>query len=133
MWTIEMEPSAIWTLPAASKGLNRMLYFFRGDGLRIADTAIDSHCGIRLQADAEVTLDNGDEPAELLLLQGRPIGEPVVHHGPFVMNEATEIKQAVADFRRSEFGGWPWPSDEPVHARSARRFAIHADGRKENG
>jgi redox-sensitive bicupin YhaK (pirin superfamily) len=72
-----------------------------------------------------------DGPVECLLLQGRPIGEPVEQYGPFVMNDRAGIEQAFADYRRTGFGGWPWPSDDPVHAREARRFARHADGRVE--
>jgi hypothetical protein len=66
-----------------------------------------------------------------LLLQGAPIGEPVVQHGPFVMNTPPEIRQAISDYQRTRFGGWPWESDEPVHPRSQARFARHADGRLE--
>ena len=40
-------------------------------------------------------------------------------------------EQAFADYRRSGFGGWPWPTDDPVHPREAGRFARHADGRVE--
>ena len=69
--------------------------------------------------------------SEILLLQGRPIAEPVVQHGPFVMNTRQEILQAFADFQQTQFGGWPWPSDGPVHPRDEGRFAIHADGRRE--
>ena len=47
------------------------------------------------------------------------------------MNTAAEIQQAFADYQRTQFGGWPWPSDDPVHARDAGRFARHADGRVE--
>ena len=65
------------------------------------------------------------------MLQGRPIGEPVVQHGPFVMNKREEIQRAMQDYQRTRFGGWPWPSDDPVHARDAGRFAKHADGRIE--
>jgi len=65
------------------------------------------------------------------VLQGKPIGEPVVQHGPFVMNTRQEIQQAFLDYQRTRFGGWPWPSDDPVHPRAEGRFARHADGRIE--
>ena len=69
--------------------------------------------------------------AEFLLLQGQPIGAPVFQMGPFVMNSAEEIQQALVDYRSTEFGGWPWPNREPVHHRTSGRFALHADGRVE--
>ncbi|MFZ9886987.1 MAG: pirin-like C-terminal cupin domain-containing protein, partial [Myxococcota bacterium] len=71
-------------------------------------------------------------PVELLLLQGRPIGEPVAQDGPFVMNTAQEIREAFYAYQRTRFGGWPWPSDGPVHGPSAGRFARHVDGRVEH-
>ena len=75
---------------------------------------------------------NGSQESELLMLQARPIGEPVAQYGPFVMNTQEEIHQAFADYRRTEFGGWPWASNDPVHPREAGRFAKHADGRIEH-
>jgi redox-sensitive bicupin YhaK (pirin superfamily) len=84
---------------------------------------------IRLVAGRDVELENGAEPAQILMLQGRPIGEPVVKHGPFVMNSRREIERAYADYRRTQFGGWPWDASDPVHGREPARFARHADGR----
>ena len=78
-----------------------------------------------------VAITGGPYGAEALVLQGRPIGEPVAQYGPFVMNTKAEIEQAFADYRRTGFGGWPWPTDDPVHDRDAGRFARHADGRIE--
>ena len=37
------------------------------------------------------------------------------------------------DYQRTQFGGWPWEDDAPVHARSQERFAIHANGKTEDG
>ena len=94
---------------------------------------IPPYHGVELRADAEAALENGPDESELLLLQGRPIAQPIAQHGPFVMSSRAEIQQAFADYARTRFGGWPWPSDDPVHARAEGRFARHADGHVERG
>ena len=76
-------------------------------------------------------MQNGNKDAQFLLLQGRPIAEPVVQYGPFVMNTQLEIRQAFEDYRRNQFGGWPWDRNDPVHPRDAERFAKYADGNEE--
>jgi redox-sensitive bicupin YhaK (pirin superfamily) len=129
--TVRMDPAARWTLPPASPGANRTLYFFRGSGLRVDGREIPGYHGVDLRPDVPVALQAGADEAELLLLQGRPIGEPVVQHGPFVMNTRAEIEQAFRDYRETRFGGWPWKSEEPVFPREQGRFARHVDGREE--
>lgn len=133
IWTIAMEPGAQWTLPAAKAGTNRALYFFQGSTLTVDGRSIPANHAVDLRPDVEVSIENGPEAGQILLLQGRPIGEPVAQHGPFVMNTREEIQQAFIDYQKTEFGGWPWPSDLPVHPREERRFARHADGRVEKG
>ena len=87
---------------------------------------------ISLQADVPVELISADDSeSEFLLLQGRPIAEPVAQYGPFVMNTQAEVMQTMQDYRRTQFGGWPWPDSAPVHGRDAERFARHPNGRKE--
>ena len=44
----------------------------------------------------------GEQGVRLLLLAGKPIGEPVVQYGPFVMNTPEEIQQAVIDYQRGQ-------------------------------
>jgi redox-sensitive bicupin YhaK (pirin superfamily) len=132
IWSIRMQAGATWTLPPARPGTNRTLYFFRGSSVRVADQALTRASGVELVAEAEVAIAAGDEDVELLLLQGRPIGEPVAQHGPFVMNTPAEIQQAFVDYQRTQFGGWPWPSEAPVHGREQDRFARHADGKTDH-
>ena len=133
IWTITMAPGAQWTLPAATgQGTRRHLYFFKGQSVVVAGQQVSGPAAIELQADVAVDLVNGDgDEAGFLLLQGRPIGEPVAQYGPFVMNTQAEIAQAMQDYRRTQFGGWPWSDSAPVHGREAARFARHPDGREE--
>jgi redox-sensitive bicupin YhaK (pirin superfamily) len=129
IWLIRMDPGATWNLPVAPDGVNRMLHFFDGGVVSVDGTSVRAGHGIRIAAHVEAPLVNdGDVPAEFLLLQGRPIGAPVFQLGPFVMNTPEELQQAFDDYRRTGFGGWPWASPDPVHARTEGRFALHADG-----
>jgi redox-sensitive bicupin YhaK (pirin superfamily) len=131
IWTIKMSPETSFTLPQATSGSTRSIYCFRGGPLRIGEKSIHTNTRAQLWPEAEVTLQNGGQETELLLLQGRRIGEPVAQYGPFVMNTRTEIQQAFDDYRRTGFGGWPWATDDPVLPRGEGRYARHADGRVE--
>jgi hypothetical protein len=129
IWTLHLQPGASYTLPAAHTGTNRILYVFAG-AATIAARAIKAPTGVQVKPDVAITIAATAE-TEILVLQGKPIGEPVAQHGPFVMNTRAEIQQAFVDYQRTRFGGWPWPSDDPVHPRDEGRFAKHADGRIE--
>jgi redox-sensitive bicupin YhaK (pirin superfamily) len=131
IWLIKMEANAQWTLPPASLEVNRSIYFYIGSNITITGIKIENYHSVDLLADQPVIIDNGNEDAYLLLLQGKPINEPVVQHGPFVMNTAAEIQEAFNDYRKTEFGGWPWTRYDNVHSRETGRFAKYSDGREE--
>jgi redox-sensitive bicupin YhaK (pirin superfamily) len=130
IWTIKMPAEARFVLPPARPGTNRMLYYFAGRDARIGGETYPSSRGLELRPDLSAPIENGVEESEFLLLQARPIGEPVVQQGPFVMNTRDEIQKAYTDYRATGFGGWPWKRSDPVHAHEPR-FARHADGRLE--
>ncbi len=131
IWRIRMEAGATWELPLASPGVSRSLYFFGGTSLRINHEEFRVQQAFEVDARARVTLAAGEDDTWLLLLQGRRIDDPVVQYGPFVMNTEEEIRQAMIDYQRTRFGGWPWPRPDNVHGRAQGRFARYADGREE--
>jgi quercetin 2,3-dioxygenase len=128
IWTLKLEPGARFTLPAATPTSKRMLYFFRGEALTLGGSQVMVGKAVELAAGLPAAIENGARETELLLLQGRPIGEPVVQRGPFVMTTGEEIQRAFADYRRTQFGGWPWDRDDPVHGPDGERFARRPNG-----
>ncbi len=83
---------------------NAFIYVYRG-AVKVGDTLVESHrMGIlsnTTEADG-VTL-SATKDARLLLIAGRPLNEPIVQYGPFVMNTQEEIHQAMDDFRNGRF------------------------------
>lgn len=115
---------------ALGDGTNRNLYMIEGTAAVVGGTSVarPDQAGqvTMLETSGAATVDIAapDGPAQFLLLQGKPIGEKVVQHGPFVMNSQDEIRKAFEDYQRTRFGGWPWPRSDMVFPREKGRFAI---------
>lgn len=131
VWVIKMEPGANFELPLADKKVNRALYFYKGSNVGINEEMLPVDHFANLEPTIRTNLMNGNQDAYLLLLQGKPINEPVVQYGPFVMNTQAEIMQAFKDYQRDHFGGWPWTTNDPVHHPGKGRFARYPDGSEE--
>lgn len=131
VWNIKMEKGASCAIPKASPGVNRTLYFYEGDQLLINGEKITKYHCVELKPDHDLVLTGGEKESSILILQGKPVGEPVIQYGPFVMNTKEEINQAFEDYHKTQFGGWPWPKYDQVHDRNKKRFAKHADGKEE--
>jgi redox-sensitive bicupin YhaK (pirin superfamily) len=130
--TIKMEAGAYIVLPSAKEGLNRSLYFYKGDKICIDNTEVLANNRIELDSILETKIHNSNSECFLLLLQGKPINEPVVQYGPFVMNTQAEIQETYKDYQETYFGGWPWENSNPVHGGSENgRFAKYANGKTE--
>lgn len=127
---IKMDAGTSFKLPAASAGINRTLYFYEGDKLDVAGDIVPHYHAIEVKPDTQLVV-KATTASSILLLQGKPIGEPVMQYGPFVMNTREEINQAFQDYNSTRFGGWPWPKYDQVHDRAKGRFARHADGKLE--
>jgi redox-sensitive bicupin YhaK (pirin superfamily) len=102
---IELPAGALFSHPIGSH-LNAFLYVYEGS-VKIGDG--DAPRPLKTQSAGflspgnrvEVRADAGG--ARFLLLAGRPLKEPVVQYGPFVMNTVEEIEQAITDFQSGKF------------------------------
>lgn len=135
--TVRLEPGASWTLPRYGgdgpiEGLHRNAYLYTDAAATVAGRRVPGRRRLRLKPDADAAFAaDAGSPVEVLVLQGRDLGEPVVQHGPFVGNNREDIATAFKDYQRTGFGGWPWPSDALAHSRERPRFAQYADGQLE--
>ncbi len=131
VFTVKMEAGTSWTLPKTSDKANRSVFFYKGSTIEMEGQTIPSDHLIELLAGEDILIQNGNKDAYFLILEGKPIGEPVAQHGPFVMNTQEEIRQAMSDYGKTQFGGWPWSETEVVHPRDKGRFALHSNGIEE--
>lgn len=131
VFTVRMEAHSQWVLPATIQEATRTIFFYKGNGLAVEGKEIAVDHLAYLQPDEDVKFQNGSEEGFLLILEGKPINEPVAKYGPFVMNTQEEIQQAFSEYQRTEFGGWPWNEREVVHPKEKGRFALHDDGKEE--
>jgi redox-sensitive bicupin YhaK (pirin superfamily) len=73
--------------------------------------------GDRVTVSADASQDSNRPALEVLLLGGRPIGDPVFQYGPFVMNTRAEVIQAIEDFNAGRLGSVPPNGLRPYHGR----------------
>ena len=128
IWNIHIDANASYTLPKADSEVHRTLYFYEGSEIEIEGQTIALNYGIELHPPESVAIKVGSESAKFLMLQGKPIAEPVVQHGPFVMNTQEEIRATMKDYGLTQFGGWPWQYADNVHDKKKGRFAKYPDG-----
>ncbi len=96
---IHLQPQSKLEIPVA-KGYHSLLYAYDGSvQLAAANVNAASQTLTRFDNEGAVLIENAaDETARVLLLAGKPIKEPIVQHGPFVMNTVQEIEQAIRDY-----------------------------------
>merc|ERR1712176_1680725 len=133
---IVVKPGGKMVLPRAKKGaqgVNRTIYLLDGmDGVEIDGDVVKEKVCITLDATKDVSIElpgEARDTSEFLVLQGRPIDEPVVSYGPFVMNTEREIREAFSDYESTQFGGWPWRRDDMIFPAKKGRFAL-LDGKE---
>jgi len=78
------------------------LYVFEGDG-KLEGQNVATQTFVALADDFQSEFIAGEQGARFIVVSGKPINEPIVQHGPFVMNTRDEIDQAMRDFQSNDF------------------------------
>lgn len=82
-----------------SAGYSTALYIFEGSGTLNGQTAVLHTLSVLDPAESNLEFVAGTQGARFILISGRPLNEPVVQYGPFVMNSQVEIEQAMHDYQ----------------------------------
>jgi quercetin 2,3-dioxygenase len=99
---LRLQPGARfqWTSPPGHRALVRPFHGrARLENTAGPDAVLESGQLAVLDGAGEVNISAGESEGRMLLLSGRPLGEPIVQYGPFVMNTADEIRQAIRDYQ----------------------------------
>ena len=107
---IELAPGARFSQPLPA-GHNAFVCAYRGEvslgeGAQVGagETAIGHGQMVILANEGDGVVLESKTGGRAILVAGRPLGEPIVQHGPFVMNTQAEIHQAMADYRDGRLG-----------------------------
>jgi len=100
---LELPAGASFTQSLASSH-NAFVYVYRG-GISIgdADVPLQRMAILRNDPDSDGVVLRARAASRVLLIAGKPLGEPIAQHGPFVMNTNEEIFQAVRDYQSGSF------------------------------
>lgn len=105
MATVRLKAGGRVTLPAAA-GRNVFLYVVRGEAA-VAGAATKPHHLVALNADGDTVELTAGADAFVVFGHAAPFNEPVVSHGPFVMNTRQQIIEAIGDYNAGKFGVVP--------------------------
>ena len=97
---VHLEPRAVFEAPLPG-GHNAFVYVYEGEVLvgEERKPLADRSAGLLSTGEDAVRLEARAEAARVLVLAGKPLREPIVQYGPFVMNSREEIEQAIADYQ----------------------------------
>ena len=101
---VRMKPGSKYS-QEVPEGWTTFVYILEGT-FQLGSRRVAAHHTVLFQREGEgVELESvGEEEGRLVVVAGRPVGEPVVQHGPFVMCSNEEIDQTLRDYRRAENG-----------------------------
>jgi redox-sensitive bicupin YhaK (pirin superfamily) len=102
VWDIRLVAGATIDLPL-TEGHNAILPVLQGS-VEVDGRSVEAARAVLFDRAGDTIRITAKTDAQLLLLGGQPLDEPIAHYGPFVMNTQDEIRQAIDEFRRGRMG-----------------------------
>ncbi|MGX6977704.1 pirin family protein [Vagococcus elongatus] len=128
VWDGKLEKGERFVIPSYPNDVK--VQFYVGDGkFKVDDYLVDRNSLLVYTSDSEITF-TAEEDSEFMVFIGKEIKEEIYAYGPFVMNTKAEVVQAYEDFRKNQFGGWPWSSSAPTIPSDKGRFSVYDKGSK---
>lgn len=128
--SFEAEPGAVVRIDATAAATGRNVYLTDG-GATVAGRKYIPQTRLKVKADEDVEIVNGDVRNEIWLLEGDPIKQKMSSFGPVVLGTDKEVREANAVVRREESREWPWNYVNKTQPVATDRFIRYADGREE--
>ncbi len=97
LWDMHVNAGAKASVDAPSQSL-AMIYVYEGK-VEVAGVPVGPQELVRLDGEGNIEIQALEDDVKLMLIAGKPLKEPIVHYGPFVMNTTEEIEQALQDYR----------------------------------
>lgn len=101
-----MMPKTQWN-QSIPESWNAFVYIIEGEGVFGSPTSsptVPHHVLVLTQGDGLSVWNNSSKPLRFVLIGGQPLNEPVVQHGPFVMNTQSEIENTIEDYHYGRNG-----------------------------
>ena len=131
IFLVQMKKGGKFKMPRSTTNTQRIVYLYSGSAAQVDSQDVKPNHAAYLDSSTDLEISASSGECDFLYLEGKPIAEPVVQYGPFVMNTKQEIMDAVNDYQQTQFGGWSWGRNDTVHDKISGRFAKYPDGKIE--
>lgn len=125
---IEMEPEASFSLERVPEGVNRNVFFVTGTSAVMDGTNISPNLRFKMRPGTDLEINNGEDPSEFWVLEGKPIGEKQAAFGPVILSDLEEVRRSMYEIRVNEFPEWPWGLMDVTNPREMGRELHRKDG-----
>ena len=123
-----MGPGSKLEIDPAPEGVSRNLYFVSGKDATVMGVPVEAENRVKVLENREVSVENGEEPSVIWLLEGRPIAQKMASFGPVYLPTLKEVRAGLDEIRMNEYHEWKWGVIDRAQPLGTGRFIRYPDG-----